>query len=383
MQIPLLPNRSCAVAVVVAAAWLALAGAVCADTTAHRAEVPVEQFTLDNGMTFLLVQRPQMTTVPAGSVAQVGPANARPGITGPSQLVLDRWEAERLLHGSHEDVYRAEILPVQLAIDEWYVRQGSVFTDVQVVWSMVERFLMHRSDRWLARTVVAAVPDGAAQVLRGVPEDQLARMRGQQSRFGPGTLSRAADIVNAGITEMTGATSPRLQLELICARILLPGASGESGYAARLDRIERHLDAGGGVPQWPLVSETAGHGRARGGATRVAGGPGRLRVASRGLRHRGLPPNGQRGAAPTSLPATHPHRIPGRGPRSSGRAARRTSASTPEQRLGRCPHPAACNLRYRSIRRARATICGTGVRSGGGLAGGKLTLQPAGLAFGR
>ena len=82
-------------------------------------------------------------------------------------------------------------------------------------------------------------------------------MRGQQSRFGPGTLSRAADIVNAGITEMTGATSPRLQLELICARILLPGASGESGSAARLDRIERHLDAGGGVPAGPLPSRPA------------------------------------------------------------------------------------------------------------------------------
>ncbi|HPA95074.1 MAG: insulinase family protein [Acidobacteria bacterium] len=86
MQIPLLPNRSCAVAVVVAAAWLALAGAVCADTTAHRAEVPVEQFTLDNGMTFLLVQRPQMTTVAAGWVAKVGSANERPGITGLSHF---------------------------------------------------------------------------------------------------------------------------------------------------------------------------------------------------------------------------------------------------------------------------------------------------------
>ena len=45
---------------------------------------------------------------------------------------------------------------------------------------------------------------------------------------------------------MTGATSPRLQLELICARILLPAASGEGGYAARLDRIERRLDVGAG-----------------------------------------------------------------------------------------------------------------------------------------
>ena len=108
------------------------------------------------------------------------------------------------------------------------------------------RFAMDLLERLRDLIIVAAVPDGAAQVLRGVPEDQLDRMRGQQSRFGPGTLSRAADIVNAGITEMTGATSPRLQLELICARILLPAASGEGGYAARLDRIERRLDVGAG-----------------------------------------------------------------------------------------------------------------------------------------
>ena len=57
--------------------------------------------------------------------------------------------------------------------------------------------------------------------------------------------SRSADIVNAGLTEMTGATAPRLQLELICARLLLPGASGESGYAARLDRLERRLEMTG------------------------------------------------------------------------------------------------------------------------------------------
>jgi hypothetical protein len=57
--------------------------------------------------------------------------------------------------------------------------------------------------------------------------------------------------------------------------------------------------------------------------------------------------------------------------------------STPEQRLGRCPHPAACNLRYRIHPPCTSNHLGTGVRSGGGLAGGKLTLQPAGLAFGR
>ena len=107
------------------------------------------------------------------------------------------------------------------------------------------RFVEDLLERLRDLIVVAAVPDGASSVLRGLPEDQLERMREQSAAFGSGALSRAADIVNAGLTEMTGATAPRLQLELICARVLLPGASGESGYAARLDRLERRLDVEG------------------------------------------------------------------------------------------------------------------------------------------
>ncbi|HET7799800.1 MAG TPA: DNA polymerase III subunit gamma and tau, partial [Humibacillus xanthopallidus] len=107
------------------------------------------------------------------------------------------------------------------------------------------RFIEDLLERLRDLIIVAAVQEGAGQVLRGVPEDQLERMRVQQAAFGPGALSRAADIVNSGLTEMTGATAPRLQLELICARILLPAASGEQGYAARLDRLERRLDVGG------------------------------------------------------------------------------------------------------------------------------------------
>jgi DNA polymerase-3 subunit gamma/tau len=106
------------------------------------------------------------------------------------------------------------------------------------------RFIEDLLERLRDLIIVAAVPE-PGQVLRGVPEDQLERMRVQQTAFGPGALSRAADIVNTGLTEMTGATAPRMQLELICARILLPAASGEQGYAARLDRLERRLEVGG------------------------------------------------------------------------------------------------------------------------------------------
>lgn len=107
------------------------------------------------------------------------------------------------------------------------------------------RFVEDLLERFRDLIVVAAAPDGAAAILRGLPGDQIERMRQQSAVFGPASLSRAADIVNAGLTEMTGATSPRVQLEIIAARVLLPGASGESGYATRLDRLERRLEVGG------------------------------------------------------------------------------------------------------------------------------------------
>ncbi|KYH43571.1 DNA polymerase III subunit gamma and tau [Branchiibius sp. NY16-3462-2] len=120
------------------------------------------------------------------------------------------------------------------------------------------RFVEDLLERLRDLILVAAAPESAAQVLREVPEDQLARMREQAAAYGAASLSRAADVVNTGLTEMTGATSPRLQLELICARVLLPAVSGEEGYAARLDRVERRLDmAGAGAPSAPASAPTA------------------------------------------------------------------------------------------------------------------------------
>ncbi len=90
--------------------------------------------------------------------------------------------------------------------------------------------------------IVAAVPDAPATGLIDAPEDQAERLVQQAARFGKADLVRAADIVAAGLTEMRGATTPRLLLELICARVLLPAADdGALGLAARLDRLERRL----------------------------------------------------------------------------------------------------------------------------------------------
>jgi DNA polymerase-3 subunit gamma/tau len=80
----------------------------------------------------------------------------------------------------------------------------------------------------------------ANSILRELPDDQLERMRVQAKNIGQASLSRAADIAAEGLTQMRGATAPRLILELICGRILLPiGDASESGLLARIERLER------------------------------------------------------------------------------------------------------------------------------------------------
>ncbi len=94
--------------------------------------------------------------------------------------------------------------------------------------------------------IVTAVPEAPATGLIDVPEDAGERLVAQAARFGAIELSRAADIVAAGLTEMRGATAPRLLLELLCARVLLPGADHTSeGVMARLERLERRMDVTG------------------------------------------------------------------------------------------------------------------------------------------
>jgi lipopolysaccharide/colanic/teichoic acid biosynthesis glycosyltransferase len=83
----------------------------------------------------------------------------RPGVTGPTQLVVEQWETEVLAAGSQEDTYRTVVLPVKLAVDEWYVRRGSLLTDLQVVCSMFQRFVIGRSATWVDRTVRTHVPE--------------------------------------------------------------------------------------------------------------------------------------------------------------------------------------------------------------------------------
>ena len=103
--------------------------------------------------------------------------------------------------------------------------------------------------------IIAAVPDAPATGLIDVADDQAERLSAQARRYGAHELTRAADLVASGLTEMRGATAPRLLLELVCARVLLPGADhGTEGLAARLDRLERRVASG------PVASSPASTG---------------------------------------------------------------------------------------------------------------------------
>ncbi|MCB5291272.1 DNA polymerase III subunit gamma and tau [Arthrobacter sp. SO3] len=108
------------------------------------------------------------------------------------------------------------------------------------------RFVEDLLERFRDLIIVQAMPESAQSILRGMPSDQIARLQNQAHNLGAAELSRAADVTNTALTEMTGATSPRLHLELLCARILLPSSEQtERGIAARIDRVERRLNYAG------------------------------------------------------------------------------------------------------------------------------------------
>ena len=131
------------------------------------------------------------------------------------------------------------------AIDAIAARDGA--TLFQTVDRVIEsghdprRFASDLLERLRDLMIVDALQaTNANSILRELPDDQLERMRTQAANIGAATLSRSADIAAEGLTQMRGATAPRLILELICGRILLPtGDKSDTGLLARVERLER------------------------------------------------------------------------------------------------------------------------------------------------
>ena len=136
------------------------------------------------------------------------------------------------------------------------------------------RFVEDLLERFRDLIIVQAMPESAQSILRGMPADQIARLQNQAHNLGAAELSRAADVTNTALTEMTGATSPRLHLELLCARILLPSSEQtERGIAARIDRVERRLNYGGNDVGAPAAAPAASPAPAAAPAAAAASGP--------------------------------------------------------------------------------------------------------------
>jgi DNA polymerase-3 subunit gamma/tau len=128
------------------------------------------------------------------------------------------------------------------------------------------RFVEDLLERIRDLIVVGSVGLAAKNVLRDIPQDQLDRMRLQVERFGKAELNYAAEVIAEGLTRMNGATSPKLQLELMLAKVLVPAQdTSETGSLARIDRLERRMGLGGNAPV-----AAAGAGQAQAAAPQAA-----------------------------------------------------------------------------------------------------------------
>jgi len=175
------------------------------------------------------------------------------------------------------------------------------------------RFASDLLERLRDLIVLNQVPDAAGKGLLAVPPDQLERLTGQALRLGPATLSRMADILHDGLTTMRGATSPRLVLEVLCARMLLPGDEATADLLQRLERLERRVDTGAVASSAPAPPPPAA---APGSPAPAAPGPGAPGSGAPGTAASGAGGSGSSASGPASA-----------GPDGSGSASAGAGAS--------------------------------------------------------
>jgi DNA polymerase-3 subunit gamma/tau len=175
------------------------------------------------------------------------------------------------------------------------------------------RFAQDVLERLRDLVVLDAVPEAGSKGLLDCPADQLERMGRQAAMLGSAGLSRAADLFHAGLTEMRGTTAPRLLLELVCARVLLPAAAtDEAAVLTRVERLERRLDIA---------------------APPAAPAPARLEIARAAA--------GSETAPPPARPVAPAQAGPGPKPAAVGGASERRPATPPTPRRPGSDPPAA------------------------------------------
>lgn len=86
------------------------------------------------------------------------------------------------------------------------------------------RFVTDLLERLRDLMILQAVRDAFDMGLVDAPADRAEELRAEAARFSTGALAQLADAVNERISDMRGATSPRLLLEILCAHLLIGGA---------------------------------------------------------------------------------------------------------------------------------------------------------------
>ena len=117
-----------------------------------------------------------------------------------------------------------------------------------------KRFAQDLLERLRDLIIVGAVDDNNSQVLKDLAVDQLDRIRTQAKLIGIANLIRSADLLADGLTQMRGATPPRLILELVCGQMMIPSGDNKA-LAARVEKLERNASFGTSTTQAPAIAE--------------------------------------------------------------------------------------------------------------------------------
>ena len=230
----------------------------------------------------------------------------------------------------------------------------------------VEDFLQRLRDL----VIIAVAGDAAGPALGSVPADQLALMQDQARHLGAAAASRAADLTNSALSEMTGATSPRLQVELLCARLLIgPGAPAGPVRGASQSSGTAQVSSSGGGSVPASAPAAAGQperpARARGAApsngTVPSSAPGGTSAAAPA-------PAGPRAGEPaqeSGAPAPAPERTAPAAPQPES-----TSRTAPPHMSGQAATDGGAGSTARAEdRRGGATVAQPAAPSAGGAAG--------------
>ncbi|WP_203655989.1 DNA polymerase III subunit gamma and tau [Demequina activiva] len=183
------------------------------------------------------------------------------------------------------------------------------------------RFVEDLLERLRDLILLCAAGAEGAKTMGEVPTDQRERMADQARRLGLARASQAGDLINDALTHMVGATSPRLHLELLCARLVAAASSAPA--SAAVPAVAAPLPASAPAP---AASATTTVGSA--GSAGADGGAAQARAAVAAARDQAAAPSAPSAPAPT--PATPAAPAPVAAPAPAANATPTPESTEPE-----------------------------------------------------